>query len=136
MAGISITIGGVAFGAISTSATRSALDCKVNSAQYQIMRFHIPGVNGNYLVRGGRTGRVIACALRYRGTVSGVGTNYKLDMAAWENAAVTLTDQFGDSYTRCQLQPNGMRIYRGPRATGLSAGQVIMDVIAVFDVDS
>ena len=134
--GVTCTIGGVSFLALSSADARYCLFCHAESEGYEIKRFKPFGVAGNYLSRGGFNGTTIRARLRYVGTVSGIQANYLSDKRAWANTAVTIVDEGGASYTRCQLERGGLRIVTPPIATGRTATKAFMDVEGVFLSDA
>jgi len=130
------SIGGVSFSATSTSDGRKALEISVDSRAYELKRFHPPGTSGNIIIRPqGPNGGKIRCLMRYIGTVSSADALFVSDKAAWENSAVTIVDDAGQSYTTCNLDPGSMRRVTPPRATGAGSGKVFFEAEAVFTRD-
>lgn len=136
MAGISFTIGGVAFSALTSAATaRQALFMRAGPLRADITRYKPKGVSGNFIVRGGDTGAQIKCRLRYAGTVAEVYAAFEANKAAWYNTAVTIAGPgAAENYYRCQLE--AMDIISDPRATGRAGlAETTMDVEATFQAD-
>lgn len=132
--GLSFSIGGTAFAALSSTGARSAMEYAPESPQQGIARFHVPGSDGNYIVREGRAGVKIRLRFRYIGTLSAVFSALASDRDAWANVAVTIAGP-DTTYQRCQLEPGSMRIVRAPVAKG-DGTNVSMDVEAVFTSDA
>ena len=132
--GMSFSIGGTTFADHSITSGRKALDISVSAEGYDIKRFHVPGTDGNLIIRNGRVGQQITCVVRYIGdTIAAAIDLYKTDKEAWDNAAVTIIDDAGDSYTICNL--TSFNKSSPTRATGRSVGQVYIDAIATFTRD-
>lgn len=131
--GATFSIGGVSFAAMGTTDGRKALFCQIGARTYQLIRFHVPGPNGNLIVRGGATGRSIQCKMRYIGTYPGIWSTVKSDQEAWENTAVTIVDEAGASYTNCNLM--SMSPVQSARSMGRGDGKGFVDVIATFTQD-
>ena len=132
--GLSFTLGGQTFGALGSTAGRFALAIDVDSPQQDIKRIHVPGTDGNYILRGGRAGVCVTARLRYVGSLANVYTNFAADKAAWANTAVTVTAP-GHTLSRCQLEPGSMKIIKEPAAKG-DGTNVFMDCEAVFVSDA
>lgn len=114
--GIAITFAG-----LNHADGRYALDINVGSRDYDIKRYHVPGVDGNYVVRCGAKGGIITASVRYVGIIGAVLGYYTTDLAAIANKACTIVDDAGNSYTRCELVPNGANRTSKPKATGRSS---------------
>ena len=125
----------VAFGAMSVSNGRKAMSMSVNSPSYSKQQFSLPGVDGIYVVRGGKRATQITAMVRYVGaSVTAAEALYTSDKAAFANVALTITDPSATVYTRCELVENGMVRQGEIRPTGRTAGQVRFDVLAQFEV--
>lgn len=134
--GLTFSINGKTFGALSPANGSYALSCVVTAARYDNIRYHVKGVTGNYVTHGGYMGQLIQCRMRYVDTLAGVYAGFEADKAAWQDTAVAITEPDGANYARCLLQPGGMRIVREPAAMGRGvSGQVFMDAEAVFICD-
>jgi len=132
--GLTFSIGGVSFNALSSGTGRFALAIDVDSPQQQINRFHVPGGDGNYIVRGGREGVKVTARMRYVGTLATTYSNFASDKAAWANTAVQIVSPEG-TLTRCSLEPGSMRIIREPAPKG-DGSNAYMDVEAAFVSDA
>lgn len=141
---ITFTINGKTFAAnavpdTSTNAARIALACAVDSPVYQLIRFHVPGTDGNLIVRGGRTGQAIRVRVRYIGALSGTTGNaetlFASDQSDWANAAVTIVDHNGVTHDNCNLLPGSFRRTSVPKPTGRTSGQGWFDCEAEFTID-
>lgn len=133
MASLTHTIGGVSFGALSSASGQYSLGCYPTSMLYDIKRFHCPGSDGNFIVRGGRMGGKLVARMRYVGAAATILGTFRSHAAAWENAAVTVVDSAGTSYTRCSLEGLAMRVTSDPKGFN---GVSYIDVEATFIRDS
>jgi hypothetical protein len=124
--GVTFTIGGVGFSALTDSAGRYALSPAVTSAAFDEQRFHVKGANGTYLVTGGRLGRRFSLRVRYVGTLSNVYSMFASDKTTWEGSTFAISTPEGN-FSRCRLAPYGARIVRDPVAIGRN-NLVFMDV--------
>jgi len=132
--GLQFTIGGTTFSALASAAGNYALACDVDSPQQEIKRFHVPGGDGNYIVRGGRAGVRISVKMRYVGPLATVYSTFAANKSAWANSPVTVATAEA-SYTRCSLEPGGMKIVAEPQAKG-DGTNVFMDAAATFVSDA
>jgi len=103
MAGITFSIGGTNFTALDSTSGRHALGVRATNPHYDVKRFHPPGVDGQYVVRCGRLGQTFIFRARYVGTLANVFAYIETDRNAWANAAITLIDDHGTTYTVCNL---------------------------------
>ena len=110
----------ITYAGIDHAAGRYALAVSPASRDYEIKRRHVMGVDGNYVVRGGATGGLIVCRVRYVGLLATAIGYYNADLAAMANKACTVVDDGGASYTRCELITNGAIRTSDPVATGRS----------------
>lgn len=134
MGGSTCNLGGVAFTALnSKNAGRYCLECYAEDFSYAKRRFHPPGVTGNFMVRGGRNGGKIVARVRYVDTYANVVANYNSDKNAWNNTAITVTDEAGAQYLLCNLE-HGRRLGR-PQSMGRGGGICCMDAEFVFMYD-
>jgi hypothetical protein len=133
MAGLSFSIGGTTYAALNIDAAGSyALGIKADASEYDIKRFHVPGVNGAYKVRGGRLRRKIVARVRYVGASADAAIDtYDTAMATHVNNEQTIVDDGGQSFTRCELL--SMTRISEPRASG--RGTVYLDAELVFSSD-
>lgn len=134
MAGATFSIGGVNFNALDNSQGRKALSCEVSAPAYQLIRFHIPGTDGNLIVRGGKTDRPIICHMRYIDEYPDAVSTFNTDAENWANAALTIVDEAGTSYTRCNL----LTMKRTTKIQALGSGghnYVFFDAMATFNQD-
>jgi hypothetical protein len=128
------TVGAKTFASLSSANGAYALSAVVESGLYDIIRYHVKGVNGSYLTRGGLIGYTLKLRMRYIST--NPYADLSADQSAWENTAVSIAEAGGATYTRCTLQPGGMHVIRDAQAMGRGvAGQQFMDVEAVFRCD-
>ncbi|GAG11686.1 unnamed protein product, partial [marine sediment metagenome] len=71
--------------------------------------------------------------MRYCGALATVLGLIKTDMDAWDAAAVTIIDVASNSYTRCNLEDDGLVIMEGP--VGYASAKCYYDVEAKFTQD-
>ena len=131
---LSFTIGGVSYATHSIASGRKALDIAVSAPNYDVRRFHPPGVDGNLIIRMGRTGQKITATVRYIGdSLSAARALYRSDREAFANTAVTIVDDEGQTITNCNM----MTCERAspPKATGRAVGQTFFDATMVFTRD-
>src|SRR5689334_12710063 len=128
MAGVTCTIGGVNFLALRSTANRYCLSCRLENLKADKQRFHPPGVNGNFIVRGGRNGGELVAKLRYVNTLAAALAAYNSDINAWYNTAVTILDEAGATYNTCNL--THMSRSSDPRSMGRGGGLVFFDALA------
>jgi hypothetical protein len=129
---LTFALGSSTFSDLSRSNLRNALYIRVANGTFQRQRFHLPGVNGNFIIRGGRVGQRIVAAFRYVDTLANVLSAAETDRAAWEDAAVTITDDKSTAYTLCNLE--SFDRITDPRA--IQDSKVFMDCVAIFARDS
>jgi len=128
------TINGQSFGQVAGNvAGRYAIRMLVSSDEYELKRFHPPGTDGNLIIRTGRTGGEIVAAMKYIGTLSNALTNYYADKAAWQNVTISITDDKGTVYPRCNLQPKSMS--RADLMGIANTTLVMFDATATFTLD-
>ncbi len=128
------TIAGKTFGALTSSNGAYALSAIVESGRYDIIRYHVKGVDGSYLTRGGLIGYTLRLRMRYISTTP--YADLAADQSAWENTAVTIAEPGGHTYTRCSLNPGAMRVIRDATAMGRGiANQQFLDAEATFTCD-
>jgi len=135
---ISATLGSQSFGAPSSSGTaRQLLGEKVNGAVYDKRRFHVPGVDGNYIVRCGRKSQLLVYRLRYFGSVANVADYMATDYNKWATESITIEDSGGNSHNGCNLTDDGFKVIGEMRPAGrATATNVYVDVEATFTVDA
>ena len=131
--GVTFSIGGTSFGALTTASTgRKAIFCRQGAITSDRKRFHVPGQNGNFVILGGRDGMPIVCRARYLHTsVSAARALYRADRATWAAGEVTIVDEEGQSFERCNLVSANQ--VTDPKGGG--GGKVWFDVVAVFTWD-
>lgn len=102
-----------------------------SAPEYQLFRHHIPGVDGNIIVLGGRTGQQIVCGVRYHASdVATAIADALTDFDGMVNMDLTIT--FGSKvWDRCHLKSSSAT--RPARASG--AGFATADYELVFDYD-
>ena len=132
--GLSFTIGAQTFASLVVGTARCAVWEKISAPHYQVFRFHPPGTNGNYIVRGGRDGMQMHFRIRYQGTYSAIHTNYRTDREAWANDGITIVDSNGVSWLECNLV--SMSPVGPVRGTGRASGDGYMDVDVTFTWDN
>jgi len=131
--GMSFEIGSVNYLENALGVARVALDINSEAPVYDNKRFHVPNVDGNFIIRNGRTGQKIIAIVRYQGTLAQVRQYFKADRDAFATASVTIVDDSNESYTYCNLvSAKQLSIVK---ATGRVSGQVFLDVSYVFTRD-
>ena len=102
---------------------------------YDTPRFHPPGVDGNILVRNGLSSGKVTLKARYHGLIADVLSNYTADKKLWENTAVTITDETGEIYKRCNFL--SMRKMSRPKGyPNAGVNNAYMDVEIQFTRDA
>ena len=129
------SIAGTAYTALNSAIGRKALFIRVAAPLENLKRFHVPGVDGNYVVRGGQAGGNIMCAIRYINAKVTALANYRTDRETFARQSNTIIDDEGRTYTFCNLI--GMAIETEPNVLGIEgvADAVWFDVTAAFIVD-
>lgn len=130
MAKTTFSIDGVSFGGLSDTAGRKALRIDVGAPQHAVNSFHPQGVDGNFIVFGGRTGRPIMCFIRYVDTLDNCISQFKSDCEQFAGKLLTVIDDGSNTYNNCRLL--AMYKVRRERAIG-RGGLVFYDVIAIFN---
>jgi len=122
---------------LDSTAGRKALFCRVDSPHYARTRFHPFGVDGNYIVRGGRNGGVATCRMRYIGAPSSIYVALAADQAACSDTAATIADEYAVSHIGCNLRVNGFRRISDMKSCGWPENDTYcwFDAEAVFDID-
>ncbi len=96
------------------------------SISYGFIRYHVPGTDGNLLTKMGATGQ--SFNIRAKVVAASVGAaiaTYNNFMVAWGDTTNTLTDPNNETITRCQLDPNSMRIVQQPIACADGGGGAV-----------
>lgn len=132
--GVSYSIGGVAFGPMSTSNGRKALDMDVNEI-YSKKKWHSEGTDGEFVVRGGRIGGLITATAKYIGSATECYAMYNADRNAWKNTAAEIVDIAGDTYERCDYVTNKI-LERAKGFSYNSEAKAFMMVEFTFTIDS
>jgi hypothetical protein len=132
---ITFSIGGIAFAALSANESRCGLDFTPFSEEYDHSVFHVKGSYGNFLIRGGRTGRQCHALFCYLGSVSAVYGNFNADQADWANAALVIVDPGGNQVaTRGRLMAGSFR--KMGKVTPAGVGDTVrMNCEATFTKD-
>ena len=132
MAGITFTIGGSAFGALTASSGRFALDCDPGFPVQSVHRFHLPGTVGQLKILGGTAGRQLRFIGRYRGaTIAEAAALVAADRAAWSDAEVSVTTDEGETLSRCTVV--SMRRMGRIRGTGRGMASVDYEIVVQAD---
>jgi len=135
--GVSATIGGVPFSAISNAGTvgRYLKAIIASSGDFQTIEYHPPGVTGSYLVLCGEKSRIIVAILMYVDTTANIEANIAADQAAWENPAAGANKTIayaGKTYSRVRLVPNGMKKIVEPTGYLRPTALAFCEVMATF----
>ena len=120
---------------------RYALDITVDSPEQDNKRFRVPGIDGNYLIRGGRSGGLITCEMLYIGdrksaSAENLDDTLLADQAVLADRACTIT-LGSNAYTNCNLiRMKKVGNYKG---TGVNSGEsspmAMVRVQAIFQTD-
>jgi hypothetical protein len=134
---LTFEIGGVTFAGISaTIAGRYALEIDAGAPIMDIRRFRVPGVNGQYIIRAGSTGRRIVARMRYVGaTKNDAEASYQSDVDTWSLEQVQI-DALGKTYLGCNLLTDSVHRASPVKATGRQDGYVYFDVTMAFQQDN
>jgi len=128
--GISITIGGVTYGALNSADGKYCMSCNTSNGRYLLQRFHPPGSDGNCVARLGRVGGTITCRLRYTGDIGTILDEIGTDREAFENAAVEINDIAGETFDYCNLIEWNISDPKG--VANDTGGKCYVDVDAAF----
>lgn len=91
------------YSTLSATPGRKFLDIGIGELEQNDKRFHVPGVDGNYIIRGGRSGGLIECDFMYIGdlvpaSINNLMTMFDADITAYSNRPLQV-----DIYTNCNL---------------------------------
>jgi hypothetical protein len=134
--GMTFQIGDQNFTAIQNASGKYAMNMKVNAPRMKKDRFHVPGTNGNYVIRHGWTGRQITCTMVYVGKKEDVNAAIADDRDVWGNASLTIIGWDGLEYLGCNLEnftPTGSPM--GFRNNADTETWIIWEVEAIFEQD-
>jgi len=129
---ITFTIGGQAYAALDSAVGRKAFLIRVSAPVYDIKRFHVPGIDGNYIVRGGISGGNILCIVRYVDALATALANLRTDRELFASQSNTIIDDEGRAHTLCNL--TGMTRETEPEPIDATAN-IWFDATAVFTID-
>ena len=123
----------VTFDSFEDGSTRNFIDFIPSGNVQDIKRFNSPGVDGNYVIRGGFRGNTVAVVVRYKNTLANCTAAWKADREAFAKYSCAVDD--GQTYyTRCTLRGDSAQRISGEKASG-SSGKAFFDVRFVFDVE-
>ncbi len=123
----------VSFDSFDTGSTRNFIDFVPSGNIQDNKRFSMPGLDGNFLIRGGFRGLSVAVMVRYKGTLSACTAAWKADREAFAKYSCAVND--GQTYyTRCTLRSDSAQRTTGEKASG-SSGNAFFDVRFVWDVE-
>jgi hypothetical protein len=126
----------IPYSGISTTNGRQAIDFDAGAAFQDQKRFHSPGVDGQFLIRGKAVGRSINIIVRYMGADMATAEGYyQSDCTSFATTQVQIICM-GQTYSGCNLLPESMHRNGRVRATGRTAGQVYFDVQMSFTQDN
>lgn len=127
------------YSALASTVGRKAIDITIAAPEVQDIRFHPPGIDGNYLIRAGRTGGLITCDMLYigdlqSGSANNLNTILLADQEYFSDRSVSIIYS-GITYTNCNLL--SMQKQEPIKATGLTSTYplVMVKVRAVFQRD-
>jgi len=126
----------VTYSGISLTNGRQAIDFDAGAKFQDQKRFHSPGVDGQFLIRGKMVGRSITVVIRYMGTDMATAEGYyQADCTSFTTKEVEIVCM-GQTYKGCNLHPESMHRNGRVRATGRTANQVYFDVTMTFTQDN
>ena len=124
---------------MSTTVGIKLVHCIPDGELQAIKTYHLPGVNGNYVSRGGTTGADITIRLRFQGPGDG-GVNDPFIIYEATNTFVSNADDIdktplsityrGKTYTRCEAV--SVKRVTNPKPTVRTAGHVWFDADYIF----
>ena len=123
----------VQFVPFASDTIRSFLDLIPSGNVQDNKRFSIPGVDGNFLMRGGFRGHSLDLRVRYKGALSACASAWQSDRQAFAKYSCTVDDG-SSTFTRCTLRSDSGQRTTPERASGAS-GDAFFDVRYVFDVE-
>ena len=129
------------YAALTLAYGRYALDITFDSPEQDNKRFKVPGIDGNYLIRGGRSGGLVTCEMLYIGdrkasSVQNLDDTLLADQEAYADRACSIA--IGThTYTNCNLiRMKKVGNYKG---TGVNSTQsspmAMVRVQAIFQRD-
>ena len=113
--------------------SRNFIDFIPFGQRQDIKRYNIPGVDGNWVIRGGYRGSDLICIVRYKGTPSEIEQQWNADRNNFAVNPCSITDTIL-TYNRCTLKDSSARRITGDMASGQS-GKIWYNVIYEFDVE-
>jgi hypothetical protein len=134
---LTYTIDGTTFAGISsTGEGRYAIEMDAGSNVMDIRRFRVPGVNGQYIIRAGSSGRRIVARMRYIGsTAAAAEALYHTDVDLWTTKQVAI-GLLGITYKGCNLMGESVHRLSPIKATGRQANYCYFDVAMTFQQDN
>lgn len=126
------TIGSETFASLAFAAGRFALAFERGAPREDVTLYHVKGVAGSYVSRGGSEGVPLTLCVRYAGAdAAAVFAACEASVNSFRESPVTVAGPAGATYPRCVLQQ--ARVVRPPAATGRPGGPAaFMDVEFVF----
>jgi hypothetical protein len=109
-----------------------ALDIVVSDPVYDIKRFHVPGANGNCIIRCGQEDRRIVITCRFIGTLANIKEDSEYYKALWAQNSVTITDDAGETFAGMNLVPNSFKQLRRTSCAGPLIVSGVTDEYAAF----
>ena len=130
---MTFSAGSVSYGQLANTYGKYALSCMVDAPIHRLLRFHPPGVDGNFVVRSGREGGIIRMRARYVGIIDSIRSQWTSDREGWVTAAQTVVADDGSSYDNCNLvSATQMTDIKGIAG---EAGLSYFDVVITFTRD-
>lgn len=131
----------IVYGSLNLAYGRYAIDITVDSPEHDDKRFRVPGIDGNYLIRGGRSGGLITCEMLYIGdrksaSVQNLDDTLLADQEVYADRAVAIA-LGSNTYTNCNLiRMKKIGNYKG---TGVNSSEsspmAMVRVQAIFQRD-
>ena len=124
----------VTFDSFEDGSTRNFIDFVPSGNVQDNKRFSMPGVDGNFLIRGGFRGLSVAVLVRYKDTLANCTAKWKADREAFAKYSCAVDD--GQTYyTRCTLRSDSAQRTTGEKASGnVGYGDLSDEHHAFFDV--
>ena len=109
----------VDFYAFSDANSRNFIDFIPSGQQQDNKRYNMPGVDGNFLIRGGYRGSTIVCIVRYKGALATIENQWNADRNNFATNPCSITDGVV-TFPRCTLNDSAAERITGDMASGQS----------------
>lgn len=130
------TLGSVTYAPLASGVNKYGIAIFPDAAVYDILRYHVKGPDGNFIVRCGKSGGKIRAIVRYiQASEDACQAAFKSDADTFANAAIQITNS-GATYARCNLDPGSARILKPVKPMGNGTGNAWMDAEFIFTQDA